>query len=69
MNTSLLRKLWSVVESFPNNRLSNLDDTCLVRSLTDSLQSDPAFDPCHLPAVNSYISARIPLIRELSQQL
>ncbi len=68
MDTSLLRQLWSVVESFPNHRLSKLDDTCLLRSLVDSLQSDPAFDPGNLPLVSKYISTRIPLIRELSQQ-
>ena len=68
MDTGLLRQLWSVVESFPNNRLSNLDDTCLLRSLTDSLRSDPSFDPGNLPLVSKYISTRIPLIRELSEQ-
>ena len=68
MEPSLLRQLWSVVESFPDNRLSNLDDTCLVRSLTDSLQSDPAFDPDNIPIVSQYISTRMPLIRALSQQ-
>lgn len=68
MDTSLLRQLWSVVESFEKNRLSKLDDNSLLRSLIDSLQSDPAFDPGNLPLVRDYISNRIPLIRELSQQ-
>ncbi|KPQ36868.1 MAG: hypothetical protein HLUCCA11_05080 [Phormidesmis priestleyi Ana] len=68
MDIRLLRQLWSVVESFPGNRLSALDDSNLVRSLIDSLQSDPAFDPNHLPAISQYISSRMPLIREMSQQ-
>ncbi|MGC1310480.1 MAG: hypothetical protein WA885_24885 [Phormidesmis sp.] len=68
MDVSLLRQLWSVVESFPKSRISNLDDSNLLRSLVDSLQSDPAFDPGNLPTISSYINARIPLIREMSQQ-
>ena len=68
MDISLLRQLWSVVESFPHSRLSSLDDSSLLRSLTESLQSDPTFDPQHLPSVSEYISSRMPLIREMSQQ-
>ncbi len=68
MDSNLLRQLWSVVTSFENNRLSKLDDNNLLRSLVDSLQSDPAFDPSNVPLISNYISARLPLIRELSQQ-
>ena len=68
MDVSLLRQLWSVVESFPNHRISSLDDRSLMRSLVDSLQADPAFDPRNLPTVSNYINTRIPLIREISQQ-
>ncbi|MGB3296268.1 MAG: hypothetical protein WBB01_25050 [Phormidesmis sp.] len=69
MDVSLLRQLWSIVESFPSSRLSNLDDRSLMRSLVDSLKADPAFDSRNLPAVSSYIHSRIPLIREMSQQM
>lgn len=69
MDISLLRQLWSIVESFPSSRLSSLDDCSLMRSLVDSLRADPAFDARHLPVVSSYIRSRIPLIREMSQQM
>ncbi|NJM99032.1 MAG: hypothetical protein HC800_19485 [Phormidesmis sp. RL_2_1] len=69
MEISLLRQLWSIVESFPNHRLSSLDDSSLLRSLIDSLQSDPSFEPHHLPVVRHYILTRLPLIREISQQM
>ena len=68
MDISLLRQLWSVVASFPHSQLSSLDDSSLLRSLTESLQSDPTFDPKHLPSVSEYINSRMPLIREMSQQ-
>ncbi|MEL6777891.1 MAG: hypothetical protein AAFO06_11590 [Cyanobacteria bacterium J06597_16] len=68
MDAHLVRQLWSAVESFPKNRLSALDDSTLLQSLIDFLQSDPAFDPQNLSSVSSYILARTPLIREMSQQ-
>lgn len=68
MDISLLRQLWSVVESFPSSRLSSLDDSNLLQSLMDSLRSNPAFDPGDLPTVSGYIRTRLPLIREMSQQ-
>ncbi len=68
MDVSLLRQLWSIVESSPTHRISSLDDRSLMRSLVDSLQADPAFDPCNLPTVSNYINTRIPLIREIFQQ-
>ena len=68
MDSSLLRKLWSTVDSFPSSRLSSLDDRSLMRSLIDSLSADPAFDTRNLPVVSSYIRTRIPLIREMAQQ-
>ena len=68
MDTSLLRKLWSVVESAPSQRISNLDDSALLRWLTDLLESDPAFDPRNSSIVSNYIQTRMPLIRDLAQQ-
>lgn len=68
MDARLIRQLWTAVGSFPNSMLSSLDDSSLLKSLMDSLKSDPAFDPRNLSAMSSYISTRMPLIREMSQQ-
>ncbi|MEL6815873.1 MAG: hypothetical protein AAFP03_13825 [Cyanobacteria bacterium J06598_3] len=68
MDARLIRQLWSAVESTPTNKLSNLDDSSLLSSLMDLLKSDPTFDPRNLSAMSQYISTRMPLIRELSQQ-
>lgn len=69
MDISLLRQLWSVVESLPSSSLSALDDSHLMKSLIDLLQSDPAFDSGNLPVVSGYIRTRMPLIREMFQQM
>jgi hypothetical protein len=69
MDINLLRQLWSVVESIPSSRLLALDDSNLAKSLIELLQSDPAFDSGNLPAVSGYIRTRMPLIREMSQQM
>jgi hypothetical protein len=69
MDINLLRQLWSVVESIPSSSLLTLDDSSLMKSLIELLQSDPAFDAGNLPAVSGYIHTRMPLIREMSQQM
>lgn len=68
MDVRLIRQLWAVVETFPRNMLSGLDDSTLSQSLMDSIKADPTFDPQQLSALSSYIRARMPLIREMSQQ-
>lgn len=68
MDTRLVRQLWSTVAAFPNSRLSNLDDSSLLKSIVDLLTTDPAFDPHNADAISAYISTRMPLIREMSQQ-
>ncbi len=68
MDTRLVRQLWSTVAAFPNSRLSGLDDSSLLKSIVDLLTADPTFDPHNADAVSAYVSTRMPLIRELSQQ-
>ena len=67
MDIRLLRKLWSIVESTPNQRISNLDDSAGLGWLTDLLLSDPTFDRHQLPTVSHYIQMRMPLIRDMAQ--
>ncbi len=67
MDTRLIRQLWSAVESFPLSQLSNLDDSSLLKSIVDLLQSDPSFEAHNVPAVSSYLQSRMPLIRDVFQ--
>ncbi len=67
MDVCLLRKLWSIVESTPNQRISTLDDSGVLSWLTDLLRADPTFDTNYLPVASDYIQSRMPLIRDLAQ--
>ncbi|MGD1863092.1 MAG: hypothetical protein ACFB0D_00920 [Phormidesmis sp.] len=69
MDVSLLRQLWSIVESAPSHRVSSLDDSGVVQWLMDLLKADPTFDSRQLPVASRYIQSRLPLIRDLAQQL
>lgn len=68
MDTRLIRQLWSAVQACPNSKLARLDDSSLMSSLVELLQANPDFDPRNIPDISQYIRARIPLIREISQQ-
>ena len=68
MDTRLIRQLWSTVQSCPNSKLACLDDSSLMTSLVELLQSDPAFDTQNIPTISRYIRERMPLIREMSLQ-
>lgn len=69
MDTSLLRQLWSIVESAPSQRVSALDDSGVLQWLMDLLKADPTFDSRQLPIASTYIQSRLPLIRDLAQQM
>ena len=69
MDVRLIRQLWSVVESAPTQRLSTLDDSGIVQWLMDLLKADPTFDSRQLPLASSYLRSRLPLIRDLAQQM
>jgi hypothetical protein len=67
MDTRLVHQLWSAVESFPLGQLANLDDSSLLKSIVDLLQSDPSFESHNVPAISTYIQSRMPLIRDIFQ--
>ena len=69
MDVRLIRQLWSVVESAPTQRLSTLDDSGILQWLMDLLKADPTFDSRQLPLDSSYLRSRLPLIRDLAQQM
>jgi len=69
MDINLLRQLWSIVESAPSQRVSTLDDSGVLQWLMELLKADPTFDSQQLPVASTYIKSRLPLIRDLAQQL
>ena len=63
MTPDAIHELWSLVESTQTNVLLSLDDTSLVKWLIKRLQKKGVHDTA---ACNSYISSRLPLIRDLA---
>jgi hypothetical protein len=67
INPFLLRQFWSMVETTQANLLLHLDDSTLVRHLTDDLQHQQRLDADQTTAVNTYIRSKIPLIRDIAR--
>lgn len=63
MTPDAIHELWSLVESTQTNVLLSLDDTSLVKWLIKRLKQKGVQDTA---ACNSYISSRLPLIRDLA---
>jgi hypothetical protein len=67
MNPSLLRQLWAMVEMTQTSMLLGLNDPDLVRQLTENLQTQQHLDSEQQSAVNQYLAAKLPLIRDMAQ--
>lgn len=67
INPLLLRQFWTVVETTQANLLLHLDDSTLVRQLTDDLQTQQMMNADEEIAVNHYIESKLPLIRDIAQ--
>lgn len=67
MTPSMLRQLWSLVETTQTTLLLNLDDSSLVQWL---LRQFPAHRPLNseeATILSSYIQSKLTLIRDLAQ--
>ena len=67
MNISILRQLWSLIETAQPSTLLNLDDDSLVENLITQLTEEYSLCPQEAQTVDVYIRSRTPLIRELAQ--
>lgn len=47
--------------------LLNLDDPALIQQLTKALETQQSLDSTQRSAVNQYIRAKLPLIRDMAQ--
>ena len=64
----MLRQLWTVVESIQASTIVRLDDASLANSLMREFRASQRFDPDQSQAVNEYIQAKLPLIRDIASQ-
>jgi hypothetical protein len=68
MTPTMLRQLWSLIESTQSNILLKLDDTSLVQWLLRQCHDQQILNHQESDILGNYIQSKIPLIRDLAQQ-
>ncbi len=68
MTPTILRQLWSVVETTQSNTLLKLDDASLVQWLLKQIKNQASLDQQEIHVLSDYIYSRLNLIRDLAQE-
>lgn len=68
MTPTILRQLWSVVETTQSNTLLKLDDASLVQWLLKQTKNQASLDQQEIHGLSEYIYSRLNLIRDLAQR-
>ncbi|HEY9666780.1 MAG TPA: hypothetical protein V6C91_08240 [Coleofasciculaceae cyanobacterium] len=68
MTPTMLRQLWSLIETTQANLLLKLDDATLVQWLLKQFNQGRSLNHEEIHLLNDYLNNRISLIRELAQQ-
>jgi succinate dehydrogenase flavin-adding protein (antitoxin of CptAB toxin-antitoxin module) len=68
MTPTILRQLWSVVETTQANTLLKLDDASLVQWLLKQTKSQASLDQNEVHSLRDYIYSRLNLIRDLAEE-
>ncbi len=68
MTPTVLRKLWSLVETTQASFLLRLDDAALGQWLYRQLEAQTNLDRDEADSLNAYIRSRLVLIREFAHQ-
>lgn len=68
MTPTMLRQLWSLIETTQANILLKLDDASLIQWLLYQLQNQQLYDRDEANIVSDYIRNKLPLIRDLAQE-
>ncbi len=68
MTPTMLRQLWSVVESSQATTLVSLDDATLVQWLIKQLKKRSTLNCREADLMNEYIFSRLSLIRDLAEE-
>jgi len=68
MTPFLLRQFWSLVETAHTHVLLSLDDASLIQWLNQQLQSQRSLNRDESNYLNTYIRARLSLIRDIASQ-
>jgi hypothetical protein len=62
-----MRHVWSVIEETETKTILSLNDTDLIGQLLYQLESKKLLSSEQISEMSSYISLRVPLIRDLAQ--
>ena len=68
MTPTILRQLWSIVETTQTNTLLLLDDASLVQWLLKQTKTKALLDHNQTHILSDYIHSRLTLIRDLAQE-
>ena len=68
MTPTILRQLWSIVETTQSNTLLLLDDASLVQWLLKQTKTKTSLDHNETHILSEYIHSRLTLIRDLAQE-
>ncbi|MCP2732546.1 hypothetical protein [Limnofasciculus baicalensis] len=68
MTPTMLRQLWSLIETTQSNLLLKLDDASLVQWLLKQFKQQRALNHEEMNILNDYLNNRLSLIREMAEQ-
>lgn len=68
MPPTILHQFWAFIEDTQTTTLLNLDDASLVRCLIGQFLRQNTLNTEEAKNLSTYISGRIPLIRELAEE-
>jgi hypothetical protein len=67
MTPNTLRQLWALIESTQVSTLLQVDDSALVQLLLNQLQAKQSIDAQTASNLDSYITSKLPLIRDTAE--
>ena len=68
MTPTMLRQLWSLIETTQTNLLLRLDDASLVQWLLKQFRQQRSLNHEEIHMLSDYLNNRVSLIRELAEQ-
>ncbi|MBW4647148.1 MAG: hypothetical protein KME06_00380 [Kastovskya adunca ATA6-11-RM4] len=68
MTPTMLRQLWSLVETTQANLLLKLDDASLIQWLVKQFNQERSLNACEEHVVSDYLRSKLSLIRDLAQE-
>lgn len=66
LNTQILHRMWTFVDTYNPHTILTLSDKDLTQKLTGQVESISALSLEEIDTLKHYISARIPLIKDLA---